>query len=69
MTMTTEVVTSWSVAIVKTSIALMPVRPQQTKTWTWFLYAIVGIRVVVVIYVAIVQPRLPLSSRGYGASV
>jgi len=55
LTMAAEVFTQWSVALVKTSIALMLARLQNTKSWTRFLYAIIGLQMLTAIFVTIVQ--------------
>lgn len=55
MTMAAEVFTQCSVALIKTSIALMLVRLQNTKSWTRFLYAIIALQMLTAIFVTIVQ--------------
>jgi len=55
LTMTAEVFTSWSVAMVKTSIALMLVRFQQSKAWSRFFHAIIALQILTAVFVTIVQ--------------
>ncbi|KAK1831427.1 hypothetical protein QBC39DRAFT_91565 [Podospora conica] len=56
LTMIAEVMTSWCVALVKTSIALMLIRiRQESKRWTIFLYAIIVLQVANAVFVMIVQ--------------
>jgi hypothetical protein len=55
LTMVAEVFTSWSVALVKTSIALMLVRLQTSKAWTRFLYGIIGLQLLTALFVTVLQ--------------
>ena len=55
LTMVAEIATSWSVALVKTSIALMLVRLQQSRGWTYFLYTVIGVQVLTAVFVTIMH--------------
>jgi len=50
-----EIATTWSVALLKTSIAVMLLRFQRARGWTWFLYSVVGLQIVTAVYVTIMQ--------------
>lgn len=55
LTMIAEVLTSWSVALIKTSIALMLVRLQNARAWTRFLYSIIALQILTAVFVTILQ--------------
>jgi len=55
LTMVAEVLTSWSVALIKTSIAVMLVRLQNTRAWTRFLYSIIALQILTAVFVTILQ--------------
>ncbi len=50
-----EITTTWSVALLKTSIAVMLLRFQHVRSWMWFLYFIMGLQIVTAVYVTIMQ--------------
>jgi len=50
-----EIMTTWSVALLKTSIAVMLLRFQHARSWTWFLYFVMGLQIVTAVYVTIMQ--------------
>ncbi|KAK1753323.1 hypothetical protein QBC47DRAFT_348880 [Echria macrotheca] len=55
LTMIAEVCSSWSVALTKTSIALLLVRLQHARAWTIFLFIIIGIQVLSAVFITILQ--------------
>jgi len=56
LTMIAEVMTTWCVALVKTSIALMLIRlRRESKRWAMFLYAIIALQVANAVFVTVVQ--------------
>ncbi|KAK4155441.1 hypothetical protein C8A00DRAFT_31679 [Chaetomidium leptoderma] len=54
-TMVAEIATSWSVALVKSGIALMLVRLQQHRRWARFLYAVIGVQVLTAVFVTVLH--------------
>ena len=50
-----ELTSTWSVALVKTSVAVMLMRLRPTQGWTWFLYAVVGVQLLTAAFVTIMQ--------------
>lgn len=56
LTMIAEVMTSWCVALVKTSIALMLMHiRRESKRWTRFLHAIIALQIANAVFVMIIQ--------------
>ena len=51
----TEVMSTWSVALVKTSIAFMLMRLRPTRVWSQFLYAIVAVQLLTAVFITIMQ--------------
>ncbi len=50
-----EIMTTWSVALLKMSIAVMLLRFQRARGWTWFLYFVLGVQIVTAVYITIMQ--------------
>jgi hypothetical protein len=50
-----EVTSTWSVALLKTSIAIMLLRFQRTRGWAVFLYSIIGVQIAAAVFVTIMQ--------------
>jgi len=55
MTLVSQVCNQWATAMVKTSIALMLVRLQQTPGWKWFLYCLIVLQVLVAIFTTVLH--------------
>ncbi len=55
LTVVAEIVSSWSVALLKTSIAIMLLRFQQARVWALFLYSVIGVQVATAVFVTIMQ--------------
>ncbi|KAK4455261.1 hypothetical protein QBC34DRAFT_66520 [Podospora aff. communis PSN243] len=56
MTIIAEIFTTWCVALIKTSIAVMLVRLQRnSKGWTRFLYALIGLQVLTAVFVTVLH--------------
>ena len=55
LTVVAEITTTWSVALLKTSIAVMLLRFQRARGWTWFLYFVMGLQIVTAVYMTIMQ--------------
>ena len=55
MTLVSQVCNQWATAMVKTSIALMLVRLQQTAGWKWFLYSLIVLQVLVAIFTTVLH--------------
>lgn len=50
-----EVTATWSVALLKTSIALMLLQLQRTRGWSYFLYTIIGVQMLTATFVTVLQ--------------
>ncbi len=55
LSLVAEVTSTWSVALLKTSIAVMLRRFQQARSWTIFLYIIIGVQITTAVFVTIMQ--------------
>lgn len=55
MQLVSQVCNQWATAMVKTSIALMLVRLQQTPGWKWFLYSLIVLQVLVAIFTTVLH--------------
>ena len=50
-----EITSTWSVALLKTSIAVMLRRFQRTRGWAVFLYSVIGVQIATAVFVTIMQ--------------
>lgn len=55
LTIVAELTSTWSVALIKTSIALMLMRLQRTSSWARFLYIVIGVQIATAAFVTIMQ--------------
>ena len=55
LSLVAEVTSTWSVALLKTSIAVMLLRFQQARAWAIFLYTIMGVQVITAVFVTVMQ--------------
>ncbi len=55
LTIVAEIASTWSVALLKTSIAIMLLRFQQARSWALFLYAVIGVQIATAVFVTIMQ--------------
>ena len=55
LSLVAEITSTWSVALVKISIAIMLLRLQRTRNWALFLYTIIGIQFIIAAFVTIIQ--------------
>ncbi len=55
LSLVAEITSTWSVALLKTSIAVMLLRFQRTQGWARFLYLMIGVQVVTAAFVTIMQ--------------
>ncbi len=55
LTIVAELMSTWSVALLKTSIAIMLLRFQQARSWAMFLYFIIGVQIATAVFVTIMQ--------------
>jgi hypothetical protein len=64
LSVASELLSTWALALVKTSIALMLLRLLQTKIWKRFLYAIVVVQTVTAVYLTIMHATrcMPLAA-------
>jgi len=61
---TSELLSTWALALIKTSIAVMLLRLQQTIVWRRFLYGIIAVQITTAIYLTIMHLTrcIPLNS-------
>lgn len=50
-----EITSTWSVALLKTSIAVMLRRFQRARGWAVFLYSVIGVQIATAVFVTIMQ--------------
>ena len=55
LSLMSAIVSTWSVALLKTSIAVMLLRFQQARAWAIFLYVVVGVQIATAVFVTIMQ--------------
>ncbi len=55
LSLVAEITSTWSVALLKTSIAVMLLRFQQARGWARFLYFVMGVQIVTAVFVTVMQ--------------
>jgi hypothetical protein len=55
LSLVAELTSAWSVALLKTSIAVMLLRFQWSRGWTWFLYFVISVQLMTAVFGTIMQ--------------